>query len=319
MLEGSKAFAKAFMRRNAIPTAEYQEFSDFKSAGKYIKASGKKIVLKKSGLAAGKGVLESDNKNKMLRFAEKVLENDTLVIEEFLEGFEVTVFAVCDGKTYLLLPPCADFKKAGENDTGPNTGGMGSVCPVPGLDARMQASIRSEAIEPTFAALKKENLMYKGILYFGLMITPDGPKILEYNVRFGDPETQALLPLINSDFGNLCDAIATESLGTFPLEVSEKSSLGVVIAAKGYPGDYEKGIPVSFTEKTEEKDIHIFHAATLRGKDGTVLTNGGRCFTVVALGKDIYEAAERVYAGVKNLSFKGAWYRPDIGKRFMAE
>jgi phosphoribosylamine--glycine ligase len=318
-LEGSKAFAKAFMRRNAIPTAEYHEFTDLKAAAKYIKTSEKKIVLKKNGLAAGKGVLESDNKSKMLKFAEKVLEDDTLIIEEFLEGFEATVFAVCDGKNYLLLPPCADFKKAGENDTGPNTGGMGSVCPVPGLDAQLQARIRSETIEPTFAALKKENLMYKGILYFGLMITAEGPKILEYNVRFGDPETQALLPLINSDFGNLCDAIATESLDTFPLEVSEKSSLGVVIAAQGYPGSYEKGIPVHFAEKADEKDIHIFHASTLRGGDGTVLTNGGRCFTVVALGKDIYEAAERVYAGVKNLSFKGAWYRPDIGKRFMTE
>jgi phosphoribosylamine--glycine ligase len=322
-LEGSKTFAKAFMRRNAIPTAEYQEFTELKSAESYIRESvqksGKKIVLKKNGLAAGKGVLESNDKNRMLWFAEKVLENDSLIIEEFLEGFETTVFAVCDGKNYILLPPCADFKKAGENDTGPNTGGMGSVCPVPWLDARIQARIRSEAIEPTFAALKKENLMYKGILYFGLMITASGPKILEYNVRFGDPETQALLPLINSDFGNLCDAIVTESIDTFPLEVSEKSSLGVVIAAQGYPGDYEKGIPVSFAEKAEEKDLHIFHTATRRGADGTVLTNSGRCFTVVALGKDIYEAAERVYAGVKNISFKGAWYRPDIGKRFMTE
>jgi phosphoribosylamine--glycine ligase len=275
--------------------------------------------LKKSGLAAGKGVLESDDTREMLRFADKTLKDDVLVIEEFLEGFETTVFAVCDGKNYILLPPCADFKKAGENDTGPNTGGMGSICPVPWLDAKIQERIRTETIEPTFAALRKENLMYKGILYFGLMLTQEGPKILEYNVRFGDPETQALLPLISSDFGNLCDAIVSGTLDTFPLEVSANASLGVVIAAKGYPGSYDKNIPVSFAEKSDDKDIHIFHASTLRNAQGTVLTNGGRCFTVTAVGKDIYEAAERAYAGVKNVSFKGAWYRPDIGKRFMTE
>jgi phosphoribosylamine--glycine ligase len=318
-LEGSKAFSKAFMLRNGIPTADYREFSGFEQAAAYIKHTTQKIVLKKSGLAAGKGVLESQDTRTMLEFAERVTRDDTLIAEEFLEGFETSVFAVCDGSTYILLPPCADFKKAGENDTGPNTGGMGSICPVPGLDAKTQERIRREAIEPTFEALRRENLMYKGILYFGLMITKSGPKILEYNVRFGDPETQALLPVISSDFGNLCDALVCGTLESFPLEVSGKSSLGIVIAAQGYPGGYEKGAPVSFAEKTDEKDCHIFHASTLRGADGTVLTNGGRCFTVVATGKDIYEAAERAYAGVKNVSFKGGWYRPDIGKRFMTE
>ncbi|MCL1818115.1 MAG: phosphoribosylamine--glycine ligase, partial [Spirochaetaceae bacterium] len=276
-LEGSKAFSKAFMLRNSIPTADYREFSDFREASAYIKGCEKKIVLKKSGLAAGKGVLETEDKGRMLKFAEEVLRSDVLVIEEFLEGFEATVFAVCDGEHYLLLPPCADFKKAGENDTGPNTGGMGSICPVPWLDAKIQERIRAETVEPTFAALRKEDLMYKGILYFGLMITGDGPKVLEYNVRFGDPETQALLPIISSDFGNLCDAICSGTLDRFPLEVSGKASLGVVIAAKGYPGSYDKKIPVSFAEKSGEKDFHIFHAATLRDARGTVLTNGGRC------------------------------------------
>jgi phosphoribosylamine--glycine ligase len=241
------------------------------------------------------------------------------VVEEFLEGFETTIFAVCDGKNYILLPPCMDFKKAGENDTGPNTGGMGSVCPVPWLDAKTQGRILREAVEPTFEGLRRENLLYQGILYFGLMLTKKGPKILEYNVRFGDPETQALLPVISSDFGNLCDAILSGTLDSFPLAVSEKSSLGVVIAAEGYPGEYEKGIPVRFAEQPEDRDIHVFHASTIRDSSGTLLTNGGRCFTVVGVGKDIFEAAERVYAGVKNVSFKGAWYRPDIGKRFMTE
>ncbi|MCL1818055.1 MAG: phosphoribosylamine--glycine ligase [Spirochaetaceae bacterium] len=318
-LEGSKAFSKAFMLRNNIPTADYREFCGFREASAYIKECKKKIVLKKSGLAAGKGVLETEDKGRMLKFADEVLRSDKLVIEEFLEGCEATVFAVCDGENYILLPPCADFKKAGENDTGPNTGGMGSICPVPWLDAKIQERIRAEAVEPTFAALRKEGLMYKGILYFGLMITSAGPKILEYNVRFGDPETQALLPVISSDFGNLCDAICSGTLDRFPLEVSGKASLGVVIAAKGYPGSYDKKIPVSFAEKSDEKKFHIFHASTLRDAKGTVLTNGGRCFTVVATGKDIYEAAERAYAGVNCLSFKGAWYRPDIGKRFMTD
>ncbi|MDR2589030.1 MAG: phosphoribosylamine--glycine ligase, partial [Spirochaetales bacterium] len=277
------------------------------------------IVLKKSGLAAGKGVLESQNVEEMTAFAKKVLKDDVLVIEEFLEGCEATIFAVLDGKNYLLLPPCMDFKKAGENDTGPNTGGMGSVCPVPWLDAAAKERILREAIEPTFEGLRREGLFYRGILYFGLMITPGGPKLLEYNVRFGDPETQSLLPLISSDFGNLCDAITTGSLDSFPLTVSERASVGVVVAAKGYPAAYRKGQPVRIAETPGEKDLEVFHTATYRDSEGILKTGGGRCFTVVGTGKDLFEAADRAYRGVKNVFFPGAWFRPDIGKKFLTE
>jgi phosphoribosylamine--glycine ligase len=313
-LEGSKAFSKKFMIKHSIPTADYREFSDFSDFEKYIKKNKSPIVLKKSGLAAGKGVLESQNKIEQLSFAKEVLKHDLLVVEEFLEGFETSIFAVCDGKDHILLPPCMDFKKAGEGNTGLNTGGMGSISPVPYIDAKIHDAIIREVVEPTFKGLTTENLTYRGIVYFGLMITSTGPKVLEYNVRLGDPETQSLLPLITSDFGGLCDAVVSGTIAAFPLEISDRSALGVVIAAKGYPGKYPKGTPVRIKEGHLDKDILIFHAATVKDSDGTIRTNGGRCFTSVGLGKDIFHATAKAYEGTEYIDFKGSWYRKDIGK-----
>ncbi len=314
-LEGSKAFSKRFMRDHHIPTASSREFRDFTECRNYLESRSQRVVLKKSGLAAGKGVLESSDRAQLLSFANDVLRNDVLLVEDYLAGFEVSVFALCDGNDYLLLPPCADYKKAGEGATGPNTGGLGSVCPVPWLDLAMYERIRQEVVEPTFAGLREESLLYKGVLYFGLMITDEGPKLLEYNVRFGDPETQVLFPLIGSDIGNVCDAVIAGKIAEFPLSISDQCALGVVVASRGYPGSYKKGIRVDPIPPFPEKDRLIFHASTQRDRSGGVRTGGGRCFTAVGLGSELLQARIAAYAAAQLVKFDGAWFRPDIGAK----
>ncbi len=318
-LESSKVFSKEFMRKHRIPTARSSEFTEAGPFERYIASQSGKVVLKKNGLAAGKGVLESDDREELLRFGREVLAGDSLVVEEFLTGFEVSLFALCDGKDYVLLPTCADFKKAGEGDTGPNTGGMGSVCPVPWVDSAMMKRIQEEIVVPTFSGLKDEGLLYCGVLYFGLMMTADGPRVLEYNVRFGDPEAQVLLPIIESDFGNLCDAMVSGTLGSFPLRISNRSALGVVIAAEGYPGEYRTGLPVSPIPSIPDQNVQVFHAVTRTGENGTVLTEGGRCFTVVGTGHDLLEANVKAYEAVGKVRFPGAWFRTDIGHKFFQD
>lgn len=318
-LESSKAFAKRFMRKHGIPTPEAKELKQYGEFERYLKRHSGTVVLKKSGLAAGKGVLESDDREELLRFGKDVLQDDTLLAEEFLEGYEVSIFALADGKDYLLLPPCADFKKAGPDDTGLNTGGMGSVCPVPWLDRETMATVEREIVEPTFRGLAKDGLMYKGVLYFGLMITEKGPRVLEYNVRLGDPETQVLLPLVESDLGNLCDAIVDGTLATFPLRISERAAAAVVVASPGYPGSYPKELPVDPIPSFPQNENLVFHAATTRDAEGRVRTGGGRCFTVVGFGNSILSASVKSYEAVRRIHFEGAWYRPDIGRKFFVE
>ena len=316
MLESSKAFSKNFMLKYNIPTADAREFDNSAEFEEYIKKSSGKIVIKKSGLAAGKGVLESDDKEELLAFGLDILKDDKLLIEEYLVGWETTIFTLSDGKDYVILPSCADFKKAYDNDEGPNTGGMGSICPVPQVTAELLDKIKKECIEPTFEGLQKENLGYKGVLYFGIMVTAAGPKLLEYNVRFGDPETQALLPLIKSDFGDLIETITKEQLKTFPLKISTDSAIGVVVAAGGYPGKYEKEIPVDYIPKFNDKYVVIFHAATKLNEDGHVVTGGGRCFTIVGLGNNYVTANSNAYEAVQEVYFKDCFHRNDIGKKF---
>jgi len=318
-LETSKTFSKNFMQKHKIPTAKAEEFSDYAAFEKYIKEGSGKQVLKKNGLAGGKGVLESDDTKELLDFGKKVLKDDTLLVEDFLEGYEVSVFAFTDGEHYLLFPTCADFKKAEEGDTGPNTGGMGAICPVPWVDKKMMERIKQEVVEPTFNGIKKDGLQYHGVLYFGLMITNDGPKVLEYNVRLGDPETQALFPIIESDFGNLIDNVWKGKLDEFPLEINQQSSMCVVIASKGYPGVYEKEKTVSPIPIYPETDSLVFHAATERDKDDRVITTGGRCFSAVGLGKDLLTASIRAYEAAERIQFNGSWYRKDIGRKFFME
>ncbi len=312
-LETSKAFAKDFMARHGIPTATHKTFDDVSQFEKEMTRGSGKVVLKKSGLAAGKGVLESDDREELLAFGRRVLKDDNLVVEEFLSGYELSVFALCDGKDWLLLPPCADYKKAGIGNSGPNTGGMGAVCPVPWVPEDDWSRLIDDVVRPTLGGLACDGLAYKGVLYFGLMVTPAGPKVLEYNVRFGDPETQALLPLIKNDLVDLCQAMIRGTLAGVTIHTTGAAAVGVVVAAEGYPGRRDKPAVVESLPAAHD-DLHVFHAGTTE-HEGTVTTPTGRCFTVVGTGKDLLAARNVAYESASKVRFKGAWYRPDIGAR----
>ncbi|MGA2975729.1 MAG: phosphoribosylamine--glycine ligase [Spirochaetia bacterium] len=330
-LESSKAFSKAFLLRNSLPTAQAVEFSDSSSFERYVhERQGTHLVVKKSGLAAGKGVLDSSNREEILAFGATILKHDRLLVEEFLDGWEVSIFGLSDGRSFIVLPPCTDFKKAHDGDTGPNTGGMGSLCPVPWVDGVLMNRIRAEVIEPTYAALFKEGLGYAGVLYFGLMITSQGPKILEYNVRFGDPETQVLLPMLAQDLGELVEAMGAGTLSRIkcaeyragapdasPSQPGPGAALGVVVASRGYPDHSETGAVVSPIPPQGEKNSLLFHASTARDAEGSLRTGGGRCFTAVGIGADLREASARAYTAAESVRFDGAWYRRDIGLKFM--
>ncbi len=320
-LETSKIFSKQFMQRYGIPSARSVEFAagDIASFENYIRSKPYRVVIKKNGLAAGKGVLESENIEELGNFGKAILKNDSLLVEEYLSGYEISVFALSDGNHHIILPSASDFKKAHDGDKGPNTGGMGAICPVTWVDAPLMERIKKEIIEPTYDGMKKEGLQYKGVLYFGLMITKEGPKVLEYNVRFGDPEAQVLLPTIESDFGDLTESLVEGDIDTFPLNLSHKFTVGVVVASQGYPGEYKKGIAVHPIPNFPEKDALVFHASTYRGKDGHLYTGGGRCFTVVGFGKTLVTANLHAYEAVEKIQFEGAWYRRDIGKKFFID
>ncbi len=312
-LESSKAFSKDFMARHSIPTAKYTTFTFLPAFEEYLDGITGKIVIKKSGLAGGKGVLESEDRNELLTFARAVLETDSLVAEEFLTGYELSVFALTDGKDYLLLPVCADYKKAGPGNSGPNTGGMGAVCPVPWVLEGDWERVVEEVVEPTFAGIAADGLGYRGVLYFGLMVTPEGPKVLEYNVRFGDPETQALLPLLRNDFVDLCQSVLKGTISDVTVQTTGDAAVGVVVASKGYPTG--QSTPAKVTRLPEAGEhLRVFHAGT-RTEDGNLVTPTGRCFTVVGTGQDLLAARNRAYGSAEQVAFEGAWYRPDIGAR----
>ena len=318
-LESSKAFSKAFLVRNDLPTAQAEEFSDAALFERYIRSrAGHRLVVKKSGLAAGKGVLESSDTAEMLSFGSAILRGDSLLVEEFLEGWEVSLFGLSDGSDFVLLPPCTDFKKARDGDTGPNTGGMGSICPVPWVDDALMQAIRTRVVEPTYAALRRDGLGYAGILYFGLMITSAGPKVLEFNVRFGDPEAQVLLPMVDADLGEVIEAMTSGRLAAVkPPAAGTGAALGVVIAGRGYPESSEKGALVSAIPSPSARESIVFHASTVRDESGRVRTGGGRCFTAVGRGRDLPDAAAHAYAAAEGVKFDGAWFRRDIGRKFM--
>ncbi len=312
-LESSKAFSKDFMARHSIPTAEYTTFTYLPAFEEYLDGISGKVVIKKSGLAGGKGVLESEERDELLAFGREVLESDSLVAEEFLTGYELSIFALTDGKGYLLLPACADYKKAGPGNSGPNTGGMGAVCPVPWILESDWERVVKEVVEPTFAGIAADGLGYRGVLYFGLMVTPDGPKVLEFNVRFGDPETQALLPLLRNDFVDLCQNMLKGTISDVTVQTTGDAAVGVVVAAKGYPT--AQSAPATVTRLPEEgPHLHIFHAGTTKG-DGGLVAPTGRCFTVVGTGQDLLAARNLAYRNAAGVAFDGAWYRPDIGAR----
>ncbi|TBH21454.1 phosphoribosylamine--glycine ligase [Thermus thermamylovorans] len=314
MIEGSKAFAKGLMERYGIPTARYRTFQDPILALEYLEEVGVPVVVKDSGLAAGKGVTVAFDLHAAKQAVANILnraEGGEVVIEEYLEGEEATVLALTDGETLLPLLPSQDHKRLLDGDQGPMTGGMGAVAPYP-MDGATLRRVEEEILRPLLRGLRAEGVVYRGVVYAGLMLTREGPKVLEFNARFGDPEAQALLPLLESDLVELALRVAEGRLTGAGLAWREGASVCVVLAAPGYPEAPRKGIPLRVPEPPE--GVLVFHAGTRREGEGLV-SAGGRVLNVVGLGKDLGEARERAYAFLPKVGFPGAVYRRDIGRR----
>ncbi len=322
-LEGSKGFMKDLCAKYHIPTASYGRFSGKAEALEYVHRQGAPIVIKADGLAAGKGVtvaMELEDAVSAIedifagKFGDAGLE---VVIEEFLEGEEASFFVLADGKNTCALATAQDHKRAFDGDEGPNTGGMGAYSPAPVMTEEMIARTMREIIDPTMKAMTEQGCPYQGVLYAGLMITPDGPKLIEYNVRFGDPECQVLMMRLKSDLLALLAACARGQLGGQETEWREDAALTVVMAAEGYPGSYETATEIRGTESVSGESVKIFHAGTKR-KNGAILAVGGRVLNVTALGGSVREAANRAYATIDAIDWAEGFYRSDIGWRAIA-
>ena len=321
-LEGSKAFSKDIMKKYGLPTAEYKTFSSHELAQGYFDKETGPIVVKASGLAAGKGIILCRNAKEGLNAVDTIMKDksfgeagDQVVIEEFLEGQEVSVLAFSDGSTVLLMDSAQDHKAALDGDQGPNTGGMGAYSPAPVFTDLLRQKARDKIMLPLVRAMKAEGRPYQGILYAGLMLTKHGPKTLEFNARFGDPETQPLLIRMESDIVPLFEACIDGTLDQYDLKWKPEPSVCVVMAAKGYPGSYEKGKEITgLDEAGALPDVVVFHAGT-KGEDGKVLTNGGRVLGVTATGSDTPSAISTAYEAVAKIKWDGIHYRKDIGHR----
>ncbi len=324
-IEGEKAFAKELMKEYGIPTAKYSIFSK-EEIGKlleYLENTNYPTVIKVSGLAAGKGVIIANNFREAESTVKEIVEKnkfgkagDVIVVEEFLKGEEVSVFAVTDGENYVLLPPAQDHKRVFDGDKGPNTGGMGAYAPAPVVNSKMLKRIENEIIKPTLKALKEKFGGFVGCLYAGLMITAEGPKVVEFNCRFGDPETQAVLPLLEGDFLELLFSASVGKLNKESIKIADKTAVCVVAASEGYPGAYEKGFEIKGLEKAEELGALVFHAGT-KEENGRILTNGGRVLGITAVieGNDLMLCKQRSYGMLSEIDFRGIYYRKDIAER----
>lgn len=324
-LEGSKDFAKRFMNKNGIPTAYSKTFTAemFDEALGYISGLPLPIVLKADGLAAGKGVIICENHDKAKKTLEEMLIGErfgaasrSVVIEEFLKGIEVSVFVLTDGKNYKILPEAKDYKPIGENNTGPNTGGMGSVSPVIFANTAFMKKVEDTIIRPTIHGLRTGHIDYKGFIFFGLINIGDTPYVIEYNVRMGDPETQVVVPRIKTDLVDLLTATADGTLNDIDLELDARSAVTVVMASGGYPGAYEKGHVISSSDTPSDHSI-VFHAGT-RLENGQLTTQGGRVLAVTGLGENLQQAIEHAYARVNLISWKDVYFRKDIGQDLLA-
>ncbi len=323
-LEGSKAFAKSFMQRHQIPTAAYKEFTDtnYAEGMAYIKNHPLPVVLKADGLAAGKGVLICQNSIEALSEFELMLYRSKfgeagkkVVVEEFLKGIELSVFVLTDGEHYVVLPEAKDYKRIGEGDTGLNTGGMGAVSPVPFADEAFLQKVEERIIKPTIAGLKKDQLEYKGFVFIGLMNDNGDPKVIEYNCRMGDPETEVVIPRIKNDFVELLLATSQQRLHEIKIEADERAAAAVVAVSGGYPGDFEKGKPIQGLDDEPLANSLVFQAGTLQ-QGADVVTNGGRVLVVTSFGDNIAEAAEQSNYMLEQLYFEDMYYRSDIGYEF---
>lgn len=317
IIEGSKAFSKEFMAKYNIPTALYRTFDNYDEAKKYIEECPLPTVIKADGLALGKGVIIAETRDDARKALEKTMldkafgnAGNTVVIEEFLTGKEFTLLAFCDGKSFSLMPTSQDHKRAYDGDKGPNTGGMGAFSPASVYSEEVMKETVERIVVPTVNGLIAEGRPFKGVLYFGLMATENGVKVIEYNARFGDPETQVILPLLKTDLTSIVDACIDGTLSDVDVEWEDGCSFCVVMASGGYPGKIVKGYPITIGDLPE--DIKIYHSGTAF-KDGQLVTNGGRVLCVTTKGKTIAECREKVYSEIEKISFKDSEYRRDIG------
>lgn len=324
-IETSKSFAKALMVRHGVPTGRAETFSSFERASSYIETVEPPVVVKADGLAAGKGVAIAATRDEALELVRRQLverqfgdAGEKVLIEEYLEGKEISVFAFVDGLRVSPLVAACDYKPVGDGNSGPNTGGMGSYSPPEDLiwDADVERRIRVQIMEPVVGALADEGTPYRGVLYAGLMLTPEGPKVIEFNCRFGDPETQVILPRLQSDLLEVMTRTAQGDLGDLSLEWDARPCVGVVMASGGYPDGYQTGYPISGLDDVGP-DAHVFHAGTAlgqdaAGQDGGVLTDGGRVLTVAALGETLEDARRMVYSNIAGVGFTDSFYRRDI-------
>ena len=320
-IESSKAFARNLMEKYGIPCPKAAIFSSYSEAHEYLQKQRAPVVIKADGLSAGKGVIIANSLDEADRAISDIMETrifgsagDRVVIDEYLSGREVSLIAFTDGKTVSPMVPACDYKKIGDNDEGPNTGGMGTYSPPGFFSTQVAQKVTEDILLPTVKAMAREGFPYKGVLYAGLMIIDGEPVVLEFNARFGDPETQVILPLLKTDLVDILMAVVEGNLDRLEIEWSPEACVGVVMASGGYPGKYETGFPVRGIDSVD-KDVLVFHAGTKSGSDRVIYTDGGRVLAVVGIGKDMAEAREKVYRNVSNIHFEGCYYRKDIALR----
>ncbi|PWT74216.1 MAG: phosphoribosylamine--glycine ligase [Bacteroidetes bacterium] len=325
-LEGSKAYSKKFMQRYKIPTAAYREFDldNYEEGIAYLKDHPLPIVLKADGLAAGKGVVICQSRVEAMAEYELMLQHNKfgkagkkIVVEEFLKGVELSMFVLTDGNHFVILPEAKDYKRIGEGDRGPNTGGMGAVSPVPFADKRFINKVESTIIKPTIEGLKKENIKYKGFIFIGLMVVGEDPYVIEYNCRLGDPETEVVIPRLKNDLLELFVAVAEEELDKVTIEQESRVASTIMCVSGGYPGSYEKGFEIKGLNKEYPSGSFVFQAGTKTEGD-KILTNGGRVLCVTSFGDTVHEAVDKSREVLQEIDFDGMYYRRDIGYEFMS-
>ena len=323
-IESSKVFARNLMEKYGIPCPEGAIFSAYSKAREYLQEQHLPVVIKADGLAAGKGVIIAGSLAEAHKALGDIMEakifgsaGDRVIIDKYLSGREVSLIAFIDGKTVSPMVPACDYKKIGDGDHGPNTGGMGSYSPPSFFSAEMTEKVTKDILLPAVQAMAKEDMLYKGVLYVGLMIVDGEPVVLEFNARFGDPETQVVLPLLKTDLVDILMAVVQGNLDRVKIEWSSGACVGVVVASGGYPGSYKTGFPIQGIDNVD-KDVLVFHAGTKLGNNGIIYTDGGRVLTVVGVGKDMAEARKKVYCNIPNIYFEGCYYRRDIALREIA-
>jgi phosphoribosylamine--glycine ligase len=322
MLEGSKSYAKELMLRAGIPTAPFRVFDNPAEARDYLQAQAYPIVIKADGEAAGKGVIIAKDFPEADAAIHSLMEKrifgasgDRVVIEKCISGQELSIMAFVDGETVLPMVAAQDHKRISDGDTGPNTGGMGAYAPVPAATPAVLKFVQEKILYPAVSAVRETGIPYRGVLYAGIMLTEDGPYCIEFNCRFGDPETEVVLPLLETDLAEILNAVVDVELDKIPVTFSDRSAVTVVMASGGYPGDYETGKPITGLDAAAKLDaVAVFHAGTAHNTDNEVVTSGGRVLTITATGETFEEARERSYAAISRISFEGAQFRTDIGR-----